>query len=712
MNESKIREKEETIKMMIVSAHLSLNSPVYINVDVEKLKEFNLTEQMSQFIQIKPTLLKSFKQVLEETIEKFQERLEVSKKTVEKRKERYEEFAYLHWNIYNKDSDILQLFENFLKNNGSDLLEYKEKSEFFTAVTNIANNPTLENAEALRDIFAGIASRIRAEIKYIENGNLKQEYYITLMKSVAQCFDEEGRIIRLISNDLINQCFRQIDYSHLNKILLQRDIVIEQSHQLQRQRVAQIAKIIEEKRKKLSKKYKTKKENRKPTVINTNELFDDQKELLQIAQKIVKMELNEVQPNEEMELDELETLFVEDLQSDDLTKEKLERIISEDANSDLCRIKFIVYGLSYQLENIKDSNLEKTLELIDIYVYSYKNYREKLIKYSDQQKEYSTFIEQSLRTLKYVIDTYKYIEKKFDNITEEQKQYIKSYEDTKLNDENIDDINKTLVNVNIDSSFITLYNTYKSFDNTIKDVLDQFESMKNERITNKDMSYITERLEIIRELQKQLEEADSLYEEKQKSLAEQQDTKNIMTQNDDNILVFFELEDGTPQAEKRIIEDSKTFGRYRQSEVGELERLLGMLKTKRPEELKPPQSTYIKIGLGNYKGCHAGRRLSTNGVIRVAYEQISSDILNTDKPVYLIISAGKKVSNESNVYIDAIHLKNKVNEFIEHYKTFAHATKEEKEAFINKQRQNEERIMYAAQNGKGAEDYGDSGFKK
>lgn len=709
MKESEIQENEETIKMIIVSAKLSLNSPAYFNIDIEKLKEYNLKEQLSQLTQqynsrMKSTLLKDFKIELETEIKKKEKTLEGKNNDLKIIQDGYSNFEDLYWKINDPSIDIISLIGEFL---GNELLSYSERKKCLNEINKLVQEPTVENAEELKNTFAQIATRIRKDINYKGNGILDYEHFTTLIKSVAQCFDEEGRIIRLISNDLIDQCLRQINYSKLDKTLLQRDIVIEQSHQLQRQRVVQIAKIIEERTKKLAKNIKPKRKKAVTDIPNSHEIYGDYKDLLETAQKIVKMELNQVMQNEEMELDEVEALFVEELQSDNLNKETLERIVMIDANSDLCKIKFIVYGLNYQLENIKESNMKKSLELIELYVHYYKIYKRVLIDELEQQENCSAFIEQSIKTLKNIIGSYENIEKMFDNITEEQQNYIDSYKGIDLNYENIDELNRILANVNLDSDFITLYRNYKLFDNTVKDTLELLELMKDEKIKNQDIIFIKERIKVIQELEDQLEKAKKLYDENQRLLQEQKVTLDDIIQNGENVLVFFEIKDGITQAEERIIDDSKIHGRFRNGEVGDIEDLLNILKKRKPEELQPPTSVKIL----DKEGYSYGHRLSTGGHVRVAYEQISSEVLKTNKAVYLIISVGKKMSSSSKVYEDAIKFRGEIDEFKKRYEQLAGATPEKIQDFLERQKQHEKRIMEVAQKGKGVYD-GDTGFSK
>lgn len=117
------------------------------------------------------------------------------------------------------------------------------------------------------------------------------------------------------------------------------------------------------------------------------------------------------------------------------------------------------------------------------------------------------------------------------------------------------------------------------------------------------------------------------------------------------------------------------------------------MKTATPEEIKGI-SVPIKSDL--YPNVSFGFRAKLGGNIRLAYQQLSSSILGTEKPVYLITSIGKKETNTSDVYEDAISNIGRIDEFInKNYKTLLNATPEQKKEFLKKQKEIEEQITNA-----------------
>lgn len=64
-------------------------------------------------------------------------------------------------------------------------------------------------------------------------------------------------------------------------------------------------------------------------------------ELLDTANKILNLVKNS---GYNLKLDELESIFVEDLKNNQIDEKKIEEIM-DSASSEACRLKFIVYGL-------------------------------------------------------------------------------------------------------------------------------------------------------------------------------------------------------------------------------------------------------------------------------------------------------------------------------------------------------------------------------
>lgn len=700
MNKREILENEETIKMIIVAAKLSLNSPAYFIVDVQQLKNYDLNQELSQFIKekspitkIDTTLLKEFKKEMEEELEKKAKFIENDKQQLETFKEQYKRFEDSYWKMNDPRNDIYGVISVFL---GNELLTKEAKAKCLNIINEMVQNPTPQKVEEFNRTIANISFGIKKRINDRTNEILSKERYSSLIRKVSQCIDTNGNLIQGINDELIEECVKQIKFSKLDSLAIQLQILKEQTRIAKRQQIAQIIREIETKSKELAKRnQQTKTREKEPIKENESPKVSEQlKELLESARKIVDIELND-SAQEQRNLSEIETLFVEELQNESLDKNTLERIIVNDADSDLCRIKFITYGLKYQLDNISEQNKNNAMNLIYLYVSYYEKYKKSLIDETQRQQEMNDKINTKVEMLTEIQEVYHPEKEMFEQLSEEKLKYLNSYLNVELETDNSDEIRKTLETIGIDLNMLSLYKSYVLLNESVNDLLEILNMMREEEIQQSDMDLINSNLSTIRELLSQFNTSKKIYEESKKIDEENPiPTKN---ETEENILIFFETEDKKTQVEERVLDDNKKV-RYSQADVNNLSETLERLRTNTPDDIIEYSDDLNKlVDTRGYKV-----RKFRDGQIRLVFLRLNSGALKTDKPVYLVITAGKKANDDLEMYECVGHLKGKVIEYEKKlYEKFENATPIEIQEFFERQKKHEENIMDTAQNGRG-----------
>jgi len=693
MSDTEIQNNINDIEMIIASSKLSLNSPVYFKVDIERLKRINISRELNQFIaktkingfnkEETNTILQEFKKEMEEEISKKENVISIYNNKISNLQEKINNIEDFYWKMNNHEID---LFEFIGKCFSIDLFTKEEKTNCLYKVNKIIQNNTPENVQALNDMISQISYRVQRDINYTKNSILNYEQYSSLIKKIAQCIDEKGRFIQAISNELLDECIKQIGYSKLNSLDLQLQILKEQSRIEKKQNINQVVRTIESRTKTLTRKYKLTESK------NTVELPEEYENVLKNAKKIIQLELNSQLPNDEMKLDELESMFVEELQNEHVDKNKIDQIIIKDANNDECRLKFIVYGLNYQLDNISETNMKKSIELISQYISYYITYKKKKINEAEQQEKMKDEINGIEEKIENIISSYQEDAHLFENIPEESLQYLNAYINVDFDKLSSNQIDSVLNDIGYDYEFVVSYKAYKMLDDTIEEIKELLDIAREEKITEKDLKIIKEKFLLIRELKQQYDKSKQLYIENKQNNVELIQNKKP---EDESIIIYFETLEGKTQAEERITEDSTKFGRYSQSDINSVQYLIKQLKNTSWDIIYKQLSDDIKPFENSYK-----KRRISKGKIRLAFIKLNSSSLKTEKPVYLIISIGKKMSNESDVYKDANKLKNEVLKFISEYEKLENAPENVIQEFLEKQKKNEERIIQCTINRK------------
>lgn len=370
------------------------------------------------------------------------------------------------------------------------------------------------------------------------------------------------------------------------------------------------------------------------------EIKDDNITLYENAKAIITESLENIGP-----LTETEKEYLEDLKG--ITNINEIEIAANLMSSKESSLRLIVYGLKNAIETKQD------IKIIEHYIKLYKQYKIVNTKKNEElDKLYEKYNE-----LKENNDDL------FNDLTEQQKLQLESFKTIDDADEDtIQDIDDTLQKYELNVQYLLLYNK----NNKIKEKIEDFEELED---ILDDNEKIKELKSILNEYEK-YEELKEKYIERAKS-----EQTNEETENNDNILLFLTDENNKTYAQKHI-ESDKLFGEY---EINALKQLL--------KELKTNNSTYIHTIAKKVKpddSDYKRKRLS-QGKTRLIFIQISNKPLNTDKPVYLVITAGTKTETlQAPVYIEANHLKSKVLEYIDKYTNkIANLTNEEKEHFIN-----------------------------
>ena len=694
MDESQIKKNKETIELIIASTKLSLNSIAYFDVNVEKLKQYNLNGELTSFIDDEATkkqetneLLK-FKKILIEEIEKKQQAIENLKKGM-RSPEPLEKLEELYWELRSDKIDSYSFLAAALQLD----LTKDEKKKILLITQKIVEYNDQRSIDQFDRKMSFLVSDYKRENNIISARIIDIERSISMIIKLSQNIDENGHFIQSVNDELIDEYINQITSLQLNVIPLTHQMLKEQTRVAKKQRIEQIVRLIENKTKTIEKKTKIE-EKKTEEKKQTPEIPKEYKEVLDKAKEILGILSN---PNFDMNLDELETYFVEDLSDKTVDENKINETIKS-ASNETSRLKLIVHGLNYQISNINPSNINKSMNLIKLYLEHYNKCYTKLLDEQNKEKLFNNEIsimqneiikkeneieEDILKQLdaEKIKNLDSYVKVDFENMTEDERNLIE----------------EGLGQFGLDITTLKLYKSYTILKNQISETKIFIDMVKEEK-SLEFLTQVEEKIELISDLVKQYTEAKRIYEEEQAERLEQIEEENISTDaldDDGNILIYFENEDGKTQVEERIIADFKKFGEYTQTDIAVLNDSLKVLKEEtsnniytNTDPIKPEDRTYKK------------RRVK-KGDFRVAYLPLNGNILNTNKPVYLVISAGKKKSEHSDVFDDANYLRNKVLAFVKKYESLANADEQTISSFLERQKQHEKNIMEIAQNGRG-----------
>ncbi len=353
MSRKEILENQEQIEKIIVAAKLSLNNPTYFIVDVEQLKTFNLNDELTKFIGSQPapqnstTILKDFKKELETEIEVKERRIANISIPYEGTKKMYEQFQDAYWGLVDLKGDPIEYIGVFMANSA---INREAKQKLLNAINAMVqaqaksvglktegmseeekqqmqkrlNTEMANKMDDFNKLAISISSGINRRIQADETQILESQRYASILRKLAQSIDENGKLIQLISDELLGQCARQISFSKLNPVAIQLQLLSEQTRVAKKQITLQIAREIEKRTTALTKRRQTR---RKPQNEATTILSEQYRDWVDTAKGIVDEELKQdiMIPNE------IEVICIEDeLQKDDLTPEDIKKNSNRD----------------------------------------------------------------------------------------------------------------------------------------------------------------------------------------------------------------------------------------------------------------------------------------------------------------------------------------------------------------------------------------------
>ena len=379
------------------------------------------------------------------------------------------------------------------------------------------------------------------------------------------------------------------------------------------------------------------------------EIKSDDKTIYGTAKQILKENLDKIGTLTETEKDYLEDL--KNITNIDEITTAIELMQSQESS-----LRLVIYGLKNAIEQTNPKIIELYIKLYNKYKIETKTTNENLESLTNKFKE-----------LKENNDDF------FNDLTEQQKLQLQAFENIdNVDDKTLQEIDDTLKQYELNVEFLLLYNKSKRLTTKIEDY-EELEEILDDEEKEKELK------SIIAEYEK-YEEIKQKYIERAK-LDQQLETK----ENDDNILLFLTDENNLTYAQKHI-ETDKQFGEY---DANSLKQLL--------KELKINNSTYIHTIAKKVKPDDADykRKRLSQGKTRLIFIQISNKPLDTEKPVYLVITAGTKTETlQAPVYIEANHLKPKVLEYIDNYtNNIGNLTPEEKENFIKENKKLEQDLI-------------------
>ena len=385
-------------------------------------------------------------------------------------------------------------------------------------------------------------------------------------------------------------------------------------------------------------------QKKQPEIIRSND-----KTIYGTAKQIIKENLDKIGTLTETEKD-----YLEDLKN--ITELREITTAIELMQSQESSLRLVIYGLKNAIEQTNP-------KIIELYINLYNKYKT-INKTENKDLENLT---NKFKELKENNEDF------FNDLTEQQKLQLQAFENIdNIDDKTLQEIDDTLKQYELNVEFLLLYNKYKRLTTKIEDY-EEFEEILDNEEKEKELKSILNEYEKYEALkQKYIERA---------KLDQQLETEK----NNDNILLFLTDENNITYAQKHI-ETDKQFGEY---DANALKQLL--------KELKINNSTYIHTIARKVKPDDADykRKRLSQGKTRLIFIQLSNKPLDTEKPVYLVITAGIKTETlQAPVYIEANHLKSKVLEYIDNYtNNIGNLTTEEKQNFIKNNKKLEQDLI-------------------
>lgn len=563
-------------------------------------------------------------------------------------------------------------FLTFLKNIDNEIIYQDVLNRMIKITAEIIthlNNKENENPEKLKkliDIFYHELKYLIINLKRINHGKytkilLLDQSIEEITKSI-ELIDNNGEFSEPINTKTLVSLLKQIKYSKINIMELMQEITIKNNKAIRNQLARQNAIKIRE-RKQAKRKLKV---TTTESTFNTTLLNEEQKQIYNNAKQIIETELNKLEP-----INKIEESFISDLYlMTNLDEIKLTIELMSDNYSSL---KLIIYGLKHKLDTLSEKNLEQNLHIIKEYLKHYKDYKNKIKEEQEENLKNQEEIEKlSIELDKIINEITEDHENIIEKLTDNQLNILLSLQDIDANtdDETLNQINETLKKVDLNVEFLIFYNIHKELYKNI--------SHYNELNS---IYKITEKLKKIKEIIKEYENYTNAKDNYIETVEYDEELNEIdqkqATNQNQNIVLYLTDNNQITFAEKYI----KDYDALSQTEYNAVLELINKLKTH--------NSTYIHTIAKNVlpKDENYKKRRLRKGNIRLVFYQINNKVLNTDKPVFLIITAGKKFSLSSPIYDQANHLKSKVLEFIKNYTNTLNNTDEQKiETFLNEQK--------------------------
>ena len=517
-----------------------------------------------------------------------------------------------------------------------------------------------EQIDKLKEIIGKIDDSgyfiLPVDIHYIQ----RLEYYMKSLKS------------KYLSDDLINYFYREITIK--NNMAIKKYITLKN------------ARIIKQNRNKV-KSYKTKPQNKdfsleeKYQVIydKAKKISDENRELLENLTDIERDYLDDI--NSISDIDEIKTCV---------------ELMADSESS----IRLIISALEEKINKITNDNIEQSFKIIEEYIKLYDVYLDKIQQENienEKNKKEQKKDEIKLIELQNAIDHIKEVicddnDDLFSELTDKQIRNLDSF--SEIDDEaNIDSINKTLSNLDLNFEFLLMYNNFKKLSSHI-DEYDEFRQLldvkENINILNR----------IIQLFEKYNKIKQSYIEEKRSETNKDENTGKKIP--DDNILIYLTDDNGITYLEKQV----KSASQFLMEEYSTLLDLISDLKKSDSNSIHLMSDKVVPKSGERYSD-YKKRRLSQNNQ-RLVYMSLSKKILKTDKSVYLVITGGTKTETKNApVYNMANHLKSRVLEFIKKFESL-NMSEEEIMTYLDAQSKIEKQLFtdIKPKNLTGAKQYG------
>lgn len=556
-----------------------------------------------------------------------------------------EDIEILYFALLEKKISLID-FEKFIKTDVRKVIFDNKLTFIIETLAKLKEGQNLSfYFERFNNNICYLISDLNTHLYDKERNIISLEYEIIKRKNLLSKIDSTGKLTKPLDLDdfeLINNFIEQADTS---KIELLTEINLENAKAIERQI------------------YTKKKKKKIPTVLQSEQekpkqLSQDQKNIYEQAKTII----NNQNINELTQIEKTYTDLLNEITS---LKEFNELLEISDENE--IKEKLIIIYMNSIINNITNENIIEKIEILKECITIYKKIQMDLQEEIEERKKKQAHFNSEIKKFEQICNEIDDDDEIIQSLTQKQINYLESFKNNvnKINNDKElkDEIDDTLKNVDLNITFLLLYEIITKLQKNIIEFKED-PTINNHKLLNN-----------IIQLYNLYKEAKENYIKSTEKTIEKDNTRK------ENILIYLTNENIT-YAEDYILDSSN----FNPNDVE------GLIETLNHLRINTPSVIHAKARKVKPETKNCKKRRYRQSDYRIIYSQINQEIINSDSPVFLIITAGIKDNNDDKIYRYTNSHTKEIDAFLEKYNKLKNNPKEIK-AFLEKNKQIEKELF-------------------